>query len=106
MPETFAWFFQGCGLAIFVLVTLIILMEVLRRPRWVQLLVDAGQNPMMAYVALGMVVVPVLGLTTIEQAIDAANLSPWLAFGWSGVLTLLVALLVRVFTRRRVFWRS
>jgi hypothetical protein len=106
VPETFAWFFQGCGLSMFALVALIVLVDVLRRPRWVQLLVDVGQNPMMAYVGLGMVVGPLLGLIGITRMIEHAQLPPWVGFGWSAVLTLMVALLVRAFTRRRIVWRS
>lgn len=106
VPETFAWFFQGCGLAIFVLVAFLVVAEVLRRERWLQLLIDAGQNPMLAYVGLGMVVLPLLGLTGVAAAVDALALPPWVAFGWSVVLTLVVALLARVFTRVGIFWRA
>ncbi len=106
VPETFAWFFQGAGLAIFVMVVFIIIMDVLQKPRWLQLLIDNGQNPMIAYVGYGMLVLPLLGLTTVKDAIESSEPPPWNAFGFSIIATLLVAVIVRFFTRRKLFWRS
>lgn len=106
VPETLAWFFQGSGLAIFTLVACIVIADVLRRPRWLRLLIDTGQNPMLAYVVLGMLILPLLGLSGVSRAVDALLTSPWLAFGWSVLLTLGAALLVQQATRRRWLWRS
>jgi predicted acyltransferase len=106
VPETFAWFFQGSGLAIAVLVIFIIVADVLRKPRALQLLIDNGQNPMVAYVAVGMLVAPLLGLTGINDFVTARLSSPWMAFAWSVAGTLIVAWAVRTLTRRRLLWRS
>ena len=106
MPETFAWFFQGCGIAIFLLLVFILITEVLRRPRPLQLLVANGQNPMLAYVANGMLILPLLGLAGGKNAVDSLELAPSLAFAWSLALTLLVAFTVRFFVSRRLLWRS
>jgi hypothetical protein len=105
-PETLAWFFQSTGLAIFALAVFIIAIELWRRPRSVQLLVDVGQNPMIGYVGYGMVVLPLLGLTGTLRAIAASGAGPWLMFGWGLLLTLVVALMVRTFTRNGIFWRT
>lgn len=106
VPETFAWFFQGCGLALFVLALFIVLIDSLRRPRALQLFIDNGQNPMVAYVAVGMLITPVLGLTGLGDAVHARLSSPWMAFSWSVIVTLTVAFTVQAFTRRRWLWRS
>lgn len=106
VPPTFAWFFQGCGLAIFVLVAFIIIMELVERPRWLGLLVDNGQNPMIGYVGYGMLALPLLSLTTVKETIESRGPAPWLAFGWSLIVTVLIAYGVRLFTRRKLFWRS
>ena len=105
VPETFAWFFQGTGVAMFLLVAFLLAFSG-RRPRPLQLLVDNGQNPMLAYVMFGMVILPLLGLTTAKQAIDAMELAPAAALSWSVAVTLAVAVAVSAFTRRKVFWRS
>ena len=106
VPPTFAWFFQGCGLAIFVLLALFVVINVLRQRRWVQLLIDNGQNPMMGYVGYGMLVLPLLGLSGIKDLFESLEPSPWVAFGEGLIVTLVVAFIVRFFTRRRLFWRS
>jgi hypothetical protein len=53
-----------------------------------------------------MLMLPVLGLTTIKEAVESRQFAPWIAFGWSVLVTLLVAYTVRFFSRRRLFWRS
>ena len=42
-------------------------MDVFRRKRWVQLLVENGQNPMIAYAGINNLVIPLLALTTVDQ---------------------------------------
>jgi predicted acyltransferase len=104
VPETHAWLFQSCGLAIFVLLAFTILMEL--RPRWLRLLVDTGQNPMLAYVGYGMVALPILGLTSVQARIESQGFGPWTLFAWGVCVTLLIGLMVQFFTRRALFWRS
>jgi predicted acyltransferase len=106
LPVTFAWFFQTSGLAIFILVALVIVMEMLRKPRWLQLLVDSGQNPMIAYVGYGMLVLPLLGLSGIKNAFESREPTPWVAFAWAVIVTVMVAYVTRFFTRRKLFWRT
>ena len=107
-PPTFAWMFQSVGLAIFVLAALVVVIQILRRRRWVQLLVDNGENPMLAYVTYGMLLQPLFGLSGIKPWLDDRLGSfPWLYFFvWTLPLTVAVAYVVSFFTRRRVFWRS
>lgn len=61
---------------------------------------------MIAYVANGMLIMPLLGLTTIKGLVESQEPGPWLAFGWSIVILMLVAFTVRFFARRKLFWRS
>jgi len=105
-PETLAWFFQTSGLAIFVLLGFTIAVEIWKWRRGPRLLIDIGQNPMIGYVGYGMVVLPLLGLTSVSRVISAQSLAPWVLFCWGVVLTFAVALMVQGFTRRGVFWRS
>ena len=106
VPETLAWFFQGTGIAVFLMVIFTIVSDRIRQPRWLRLLAANGQNPMIAYVGNGMLILPILGLTGIKNAVDSLELVPWLAFLWSVAVTLLVALTVGFFVRCRLLWRS
>jgi hypothetical protein len=105
-PVTFAWMFQGLGLGILVLLGFFVIIHVLQHRRWLQLLIDNGQNPMMGYVGYGMVVLPIIGLTGIKYTVESAEPSPWVACAWGVLLTCAVAYMVRFFTRRQLFWRS
>ena len=49
---------------------------------------------------------PVLGLTHIKSGFEGLEPSPWVAFAEGLLVTLIVAYMVRFFTRRRLFWRS
>jgi predicted acyltransferase len=105
-PPTFAWLFQGCGLAIFILTLFVIVLNVYHHRKSLQLLIDNGQNPMMGYVGYGMLMLPLLGLSGIKNLIESSEPSPWTAFAWSMVVTMMVAFIVQFFTRRKLFWRS
>jgi hypothetical protein len=106
VPETYAWFFQGAGLALYTAILFTLLIDVLRMRRPLQLLIDIGQNPMVGYVGYGMFILPLVGLTRLKDAVDGLEPPAWVAFGWSVALSLLVALLVRFCTRHKLLWRT
>jgi predicted acyltransferase len=103
---TMSYYFVTSALAICVLIGFSILIDVFRRKRWVQLLIENGQNPMIAYSGINNLIIPLLALTQVDQLLARLNASPWLGF-WHGVIiTLLLALSVSLFTKKRVFWRT
>ena len=89
---TMSYHFVTAGLAFFALVAFTVITDVLRRPRWVSLLVDNGQNPMIAYVAAGNLVIPILALTHLNGALEAITPGPWPGFARALFITLLGAL--------------
>jgi predicted acyltransferase len=103
---TMSYYFVAAGCAICVLIGLSILIDVLRRRRWVQLLVENGQNPMIAYAGINNLIIPVLALTTANKFLASLDSSPWLGFAHGAIITLLLALSVSFFTKRRIFWRT
>jgi predicted acyltransferase len=105
-PATISYYFVSAGLACFLMVGFIVVIDVLKKKRWLQLLIDNGQNPMIAYVGSGLFIVPLLTLTGIH-----GRLQEWLPGPWWGTLrgvlyTLLLALMVQLLTRRKIFWRT
>lgn len=106
MLVTPSWLLISAGISVLVLVLLIMVVELFRRPDAVQLLTDNGQNPMIAYVGNGMVVLPILGLTMLKDAVESATRWTPLALLRGLLLTLVVALVVRLFTRRGLVWRT
>lgn len=104
-PATLAWMFQSLGVGVMLVAAFTIVIDILAK-RWLQLLVDNGQNPMMAYVGYAMLVLPILGLSGVKGYVESLEPPPWIAFGWGVLSMLLVAWVVRWCTRRRLYWRT
>jgi hypothetical protein len=78
----------------------------LQHRRWAALLTDNGQNPMIAYAGINNFILPLLVLTSLEPLLSSMVTSPWVGFVKGLVITLLVAITVSFFTRRKILWRS
>ena len=106
MPDTMSYYLVTAGLAIFLLIAGTIVIDIWRRQRWLQLLIDNGQNPMIAYVGGENFIWPLVVLTRLDRPIDAITQSPWAGLTAGVLTTLVVAYAVRGFTRLRIFWRT
>jgi predicted acyltransferase len=103
---TLSYYFVTSGLAICTLIGFSILIDVFRQKRWLRLLIDNGQNPMIAYAGINNFITPVLALIGADRLLSAFANTPWRGF-WKGVIiTLLMAVTVSVLTRRKIFWRT
>ena len=103
---TLSYYFVTAGCAICLLIAFSILMDVFRHKRWAQLLVENGQNPMIAYAGINNLVIPVLALTGADKLLPGLAVTPWLGFLRGAIITLLLAFSVSAFTKWKVFWRS
>jgi len=106
VPDTMSYYLVTAGLAIFLLIAGTIVIHIWRRQRWLQLLIDNGQNPMIAYVGGENFIWPLVVLTHLDRPIGAITQSPWAGLTAAILTTLVVAYAVRVFTRLGVFWRT
>lgn len=103
---TLSYYFVTCGLAICLLLVLSILIDVFRRERWLRLLIENGQNPMIPYAGINNFITPVLALTGVAGGLNHFASTPWRGFGKGLFVTLLMAWVTGWLTRRRVFWRT
>lgn len=103
---TMSYYFVTSGLAICVLIGLMILIDLFRRRRWVHLLIQNGQNPMIAYAGINNLILPLVVLTGADSLLSARAASPWMGFLRAVIITLILALSVSCFTKLRVFWRT
>ena len=103
---TLSYYFVCAGLAICVFIGLSIVIDVFRKQRWVQLFIDNGQNPMIAYAGINNFITPVLALVGADGWLTKFASSPWRGFGKGLIITLLMALTVSFLTRRKIFWRT
>lgn len=103
-PETMAYFLGVTGVSVMLLASLTVLVDALRGRRWVSALIDVGHNPMLAYVLFTVLlnsafelVAPLRGV--LRQSAGEILLRMLLE-------TVLVVLIVRFVTRRRIYWRT
>lgn len=113
-PNTMSYFFITSGLAIFTLIALSIYIDIFRKKRWFQLLIDNGQNPIIAYTAGANFVFPILYFTGLLPLLDKIEYffkqliapSPWIGFIRAVLMTIIIAIVVSQFTKRKIFWRT
>jgi len=103
---TMSYYFVTSGLAIVVFIGCSILIDVFRQKRWFGLLIDNGQNPMIAYAGINNFITPILALTGGSVWLDHLATTPWRGFLKGAIITLLMALTVSLLTRLKIFWRT
>ena len=110
---TLSYYAVTVGLAHLTLAAFTVIADVWNRPRALGLLSANGQNPMIGYVTQGFLVAPLLALTGLgglmagwAKAGAESSGNPWPGAIPGALATLLSALVVAWFTKRRVFWRT
>ncbi len=103
---TMSYYFVTSGLAICTIIFFSIIIDVFKKQKWVQLLIDNGQNPMIAYAGVNNFIIPVLSLTGLMSLLNTAAVTPWLGFLKGLIITFLLALFVSLCTRLKIFWRT
>ena len=105
-PPTMSYYFVTAGMAFLILIAFTVIIDVLNQQKWVQLLIDNGQNPMIAYVGFANLLWPILMLTGIDALVVENTKTPLLGFFKGLVYTLVIACIVSLFTRLKLFWRT
>lgn len=104
---TMSYFFVTTGMAIFMLIGLTIIIDVFHHKRWLQLFIDNGVNPMIGYVGFANIVWPILVLNNWEPVIiEMTATDPFMGFLRGFGYTAIVAVIVMVFTRFKLFLRT
>jgi predicted acyltransferase len=103
---TLSYYFVTSGLAICVFIGFSILIDVWQQKRWLRLLIDNGQNPMIAYAGINNFITPVLALVGADKLLTQFATTPWRGFWKGAIITLLMALTVSFLTRKKIFWRT
>ncbi len=103
---TMSYYFVTTGLAIFTYIGLSVFIDYFKKKKAFKLLIDNGQNPMIAYIGGSNLILPLLSLTTLDSLLAYMTFNPWLGFLKGVIVTLLVALATSFFTRKKLFWRT
>ncbi|HMA63224.1 MAG TPA: DUF5009 domain-containing protein, partial [bacterium] len=78
---TMSYYFVTSGLAVYMIIAFTVLLNVFKQKKSLNLLIDNGQNPMIAYVGFANLLWPVFGLLNIDTFINnITSASPWLGF--------------------------
>ncbi|NMG21631.1 DUF5009 domain-containing protein [Brasilonema bromeliae] len=105
-PSTLSYYFVTTAIALFFLMIFTILLDIFKQRKSLQLLIDNGQNPMIAYVAFANLLLPILRLSHIEPLILEFTNTPLTGFFKGVIYTLAIACLVSLFTKLKFFWRA
>jgi predicted acyltransferase len=105
-PSTYSYYFVTAAIASFLLIVFTLLIDRLHQQKRLQLLIENGQNPMIAYVAFANLLWPLLQLSGLEDWIIAQTSTPILGVLKGVIYTLLVALLTSFCTRQKFFWKT
>jgi predicted acyltransferase len=103
---TLSYYFVTSGLAFLALISFSIISDYWKKSKYINLLIENGQNPMIAYIAGSNFVMPILALTGLSTFLNYMLINPWLGFLKGLVITLLAALVTSFFTKKKIFWRS
>jgi hypothetical protein len=101
---TVSYYFVTSGLANAALIFLWISMGFFKRR--FSLLVQTGQNPMVAYAGVNNFIDPLLALTGVGALLDQWASSPWRGFCRGVFVTLMMGVVTAFLTRRKIFWRT
>jgi predicted acyltransferase len=103
---TVSYYFITSGLAICTYIFFSVVIDVFKKKHYVQLLIDNGQNPMIAYAGINNFVIPLLGVTGILSVMNSLVTTPFLGFLKGLIVTLLLMLVTSFCTKKKIFWRT
>lgn len=103
---TYSYYFVTSGLACFALVAFAIIADVYHPGKWLKPLELAGKNPMIAYVAVNMVIMPSINLLGLTEYLDWFNQNAWLGFLRGVLLTSIAVSLAMICSKLKLFWRT
>lgn len=104
---TMSYFFVTTGMAIFCLICLTIIVDIFHKKSWLQIFIDNGMNPMIGYMGFANLIWPIFILNDWDSRIVQMTINnPTVGFFKGVFYTSLVALVVTIFTRFKLFLRT
>jgi predicted acyltransferase len=104
--STLSYYFVTTGIAIFLLIALTIIIHVFSQKIWLQIFIDSGLNPMLAYIGIGNLLLPISSLLGWDSAVIAWAITPHRGLVKGFVYTLVLAGLVSLCNRLKLVLRT
>ena len=105
-PSTFSYYFICSALAFLLLPLLLMLLEMRIIGRMLGFLSDVGKNPMLAYVAGSLLILPILSVTGLKSFWESLTQTPLQGFGKGLLFTTAVVLITRFSVKKKWFWKT
>lgn len=104
--STYSYYFVTSGLAFFGIIFLSVICDYFKWIKSTKFLVLAGQNPMIAYVATALVVMPILTLLSVTDYFYVFKEGAFMGFFRGTLLTTIAILITMSFSKIKWFWRT
>lgn len=104
VPDTLSYFFTVTGVTMMTMVALVAIVDVKGWRKSVGPLIDVGHNPMLAYVLFTVFLNSLTEMFPATRSLLRASAGESILR--SAITTVLVVLIVQLFTRKRIFWRT
>ena len=105
-PSNYSYYFVCSGLAFTALIAFEGFRDRFLSGNVVRYLSLQGQNPMVAYVAGSLLLLPLMTLSGVKPYWDAMHQNAWMGFAKGVVFTGIVSLITYFFVKKRWFWRT
>ena len=104
--STYSYYFVCSGLSFFALLSFSIVERLGGLKKLMDILAANGKNPMIAYTAGNLFLIPLLKITTLSVYLDAMSTNAFNGFARGLIFTSAVALITVFFTRLKFFWKT
>lgn len=104
--STYSYYFVCSGLSFLTLLAFSLVEKLGYLKGLTNFLANNGKNPMIAYTAGNLLLIPLLKLTTLSNYLDAMNTGPFVGTARGLIFTGIVALITVLFTRIKFFWKT
>lgn len=105
-PATFSYYFVSSGLAFLAMIACSIACDVYRYPAVTRPLELVGQNPMIAYVAPQLAVLPAIRLAGLSDCLAWFAQNAWLGLLRGVLITALAVSIAAACTKLKIYWRT
>jgi predicted acyltransferase len=105
-PSTYSYYFVTSGLAFYTLLVFTIMSKRKYISSFSSYLSLNGKNPMVAYVAGNLVLLPLMSLTNIKPFWDAMNQNFFMGLLKGILFTALASVITIIFVRKNWFWKT
>jgi predicted acyltransferase len=104
--STYSYYFVCSGMAFLTIFSFILLEAAGYLKTGFKFMAKVGQNPMIAYTAGNLFLLPFLRIFNLETTLNLLNQTAWEGFARGLIFTSIVALIALFFTNKRIFWKT